>query len=198
MLQLASGSRAERTEVNWLELELARLELEKLELESSQKSSRLASFTSRLDSPATPSLHHLTLSTRWGSLWEVVTVIRAGMLGGGGGRDPLTLVEFRVGGRSVMRGAYVSNIRPALQADLQAAESPKLNRKGSKRLTWLKLRWKTSEQEECPVCLEQLMRPPLPKTLMQLGCGHKFHTNCLVRWLESKPHCPCCRMEIAS
>ncbi|KAL0330926.1 UNVERIFIED_CONTAM: hypothetical protein Sangu_1638100 [Sesamum angustifolium] len=57
MLQLASGSRAERTEVNWLELELemARLELEKLELESSQKLSRLAKLASRLHSPATPS-----------------------------------------------------------------------------------------------------------------------------------------------
>ncbi|KAK6156568.1 hypothetical protein DH2020_010816 [Rehmannia glutinosa] len=82
-----------------------------------------------------------------------------------------------------------------VQADSQAAEVPKLKKSGSKRLKWLKLSWKSSEQEECAVCLEQL-KAAMVETLMQLPCGHRFHTNCLVPWLESNAHCPCCRMEI--
>ncbi|KAL8492932.1 hypothetical protein ACS0TY_024218 [Phlomoides rotata] len=66
-----------------------------------------------------------------------------------------------------------------------------------KRLGWLKMRWKSSEQEECAVCLEQLKAPP-PLKLMQLPCGHRFHTNCLLPWLEANAHCPCCRMQIPS
>ncbi|KAL0334043.1 UNVERIFIED_CONTAM: hypothetical protein Sangu_1560500 [Sesamum angustifolium] len=44
--------------------------------------------------------------------------------------------------------------RPTVQLNLQT-EAPKLKKNGSKRLNWLKLSWKSSEQEECAVCLEQ-------------------------------------------
>ncbi|KAK6151657.1 hypothetical protein DH2020_014292 [Rehmannia glutinosa] len=86
--------------------------------------------------------------------------------------------------------------RTTIQSDLQP-EVSKLNRSGSKRLSWLKLSWKSSEQDECAVCLEQL-KAGLGGTLMQLTCGHRFHTNCLVPWLEANAHCPCCRQEIPS
>ncbi|KAL0337591.1 UNVERIFIED_CONTAM: E3 ubiquitin-protein ligase [Sesamum calycinum] len=96
--------------------------------------------------------------------------------------------------------------RPTVQLNLQT-EAPKLKKNGSKRLNWLKLSWKSSEQEECAVCLEQFKDGDgrgrgrgrgrgLGETLMQLPCGHRFHTNCLVPWLEANAHCPCCRMEI--
>ncbi|KAL3824563.1 hypothetical protein ACJIZ3_020592 [Penstemon smallii] len=72
----------------------------------------------------------------------------------------------------------------------------KLKRSGSKRLSWLKLNWKSSEQEECAVCLEQFKAEEGKTATMQLPCAHKFHTNCLVPWLEANGHCPCCRMKI--
>ncbi|KAH6818488.1 hypothetical protein C2S51_002091 [Perilla frutescens var. frutescens] len=78
----------------------------------------------------------------------------------------------------------------------QDSQVEKLKKSGSKRLKWLKLSWKSSEQEECAVCLEQIEAAPPPQTLMQLRCGHRFHTQCLLPWLEANAHCPCCRMEI--
>ncbi|KAL8037423.1 hypothetical protein ABFX02_11G038700 [Erythranthe guttata] len=90
------------------------------------------------------------------------------------------------------------NNRPAtnLQDDNQVPN--KLKRSGSKRLNWLKLSWKSSEQDECAVCLEQFVKAAGGGTLMQMPCGHRFHTNCLMPWLEANAHCPCCRMEIPS
>ncbi|KAL7134588.1 hypothetical protein ABFS83_11G037100 [Erythranthe nasuta] len=74
----------------------------------------------------------------------------------------------------------------------------KLKKSGSKRLNWLKMSWKSSEQDECAVCLEQFVSSKSGGTLMQVPCGHRFHTNCLMPWLEANAHCPCCRMEIPS
>ncbi|KAL3840716.1 hypothetical protein ACJIZ3_025307 [Penstemon smallii] len=83
--------------------------------------------------------------------------------------------------------------RHMIQVGLQKVES-KLKRSVS---NWLKSRWKWSEQEECAVCLEQF-QVTRGRTLMQLACAHKFHTNCLVPWLEDNGHCPCCRMEVTT
>lgn len=30
-------------------------------------------------------------------------------------------------------------------------------------------------------------------TAVSLGCGHKFHKNCVVPWLKENPKCPMCR-----
>ncbi|KAL6532699.1 hypothetical protein OROGR_013659 [Orobanche gracilis] len=92
------------------------------------------------------------------------------------------------------------NKRPNIQSNFQPDEVANLKRSGLKRLSWLKLGWKSSKhvQDECAVCLEQL-RAGLGGTLiMQLPCAHRFHTNCLVPWLEVNAHCPCCRLEIPS
>lgn len=69
------------------------------------------------------------------------------------------------------------------------------NRSGSKRFSWAKLSWKSSEQDECAVCLEQFK---VAETLAHLPCAHRFHARCLVPWLENNAHCPCCRMGIIS
>lgn len=63
----------------------------------------------------------------------------------------------------------------------------------SKRLiSWGKLSWKSSEQDECAVCLEQYK---LGDKLMHLPCAHRFHSRCLIPWLDKNQHCPCCRMD---
>ncbi|XP_075509863.1 E3 ubiquitin-protein ligase SIRP1-like isoform X4 [Primulina tabacum] len=64
----------------------------------------------------------------------------------------------------------------------------------TKKLKWLKLKWKSSEEEECAVCLEQVKWEG--ESIMHLPCVHKFHTECLVPWLETNANCPCCRMAI--
>ncbi|XP_022965969.1 probable E3 ubiquitin-protein ligase RHY1A isoform X2 [Cucurbita maxima] len=63
-----------------------------------------------------------------------------------------------------------------------------------KRFSWGKLmKWKASEQEECTVCLERFRAA---EPLVHLPCAHKFHSMCLVPWLQANAHCPCCRYPI--
>lgn len=70
-----------------------------------------------------------------------------------------------------------------------------LKKGGSKRFSWGKLSWKATDQEECAVCLD-LFRAG--ETLIHLPCTHRFHSRCLVPWLESHSHCPCCRTAVSS
>ncbi|XP_074569873.1 putative E3 ubiquitin-protein ligase RHY1A [Curcuma longa] len=62
-----------------------------------------------------------------------------------------------------------------------------------KRFSWSKLRWKSSEQSDCVVCLEEFVTGDI---LVHLPCAHRFHWNCAQPWLETRPRCPCCRMTI--
>jgi hypothetical protein len=48
----------------------------------------------------------------------------------------------------------------------------------------------SEEVEECSICLES------EGLLVPSKCGHKFHTECLVKWLENKNTCPNCRENI--
>ncbi|KAJ8767867.1 hypothetical protein K2173_020807 [Erythroxylum novogranatense] len=65
---------------------------------------------------------------------------------------------------------------------------------GSKRLKWMKFRWRASEEDECVICLERF-KPA--EQLMHLLCAHRlFHTVCLVPWLQRNSRCPCCRVEV--
>lgn len=48
----------------------------------------------------------------------------------------------------------------------------------------------SEETEECSICLES------EGTLVPSKCGHKFHTECLVKWLENKNTCPNCRFNL--
>ncbi|KAI4380490.1 hypothetical protein MLD38_006675 [Melastoma candidum] len=55
--------------------------------------------------------------------------------------------------------------------------------------------WKSTDQDECAVCLEGFR---VGENLMNLRCAHRFHTRCLVPWLESNTRCPCCRTDVIS
>eukprot|EP01018_Ginkgo_biloba_P004123 Gb_25302 [translate_table: standard] len=57
---------------------------------------------------------------------------------------------------------------------------------------WIKFR--ASEQEDCPVCLESFQPDQM---LIHLPCSHRFHSDCLVPWLDSNSHCPYCREKIS-
>ncbi|XP_050364594.1 probable E3 ubiquitin-protein ligase RHY1A [Argentina anserina] len=72
--------------------------------------------------------------------------------------------------------------------------SKKTTKTGSRKFSWAKLSWKSSDQDECAVCLERF-RPG--ETLVHLPCAHRFHSGCMIPWLEKNAHCPCCRMAIA-
>ncbi|KAI8570542.1 hypothetical protein RHMOL_Rhmol01G0042500 [Rhododendron molle] len=63
----------------------------------------------------------------------------------------------------------------------------------SKRFNWSKLGWKARDQVECAICLETFKNG---EPLVNLPCAHRFHSRCLVPWLETNAHCPCCRMAI--
>ncbi|KAK8604796.1 hypothetical protein V6N13_082268 [Hibiscus sabdariffa] len=62
-----------------------------------------------------------------------------------------------------------------------------------KRFSWGKLSWEAVEQEECAICLERFRAGD---SLVHPPCAHRFHSTCLVPWLENNAHCPCCRMGI--
>ncbi len=48
----------------------------------------------------------------------------------------------------------------------------------------------TREPDCCSICLSTI----IPKTQMILGCGHIFHKDCLVGWIQQdKDTCPMCR-----
>ncbi|URE05683.1 zinc finger family protein [Musa troglodytarum] len=67
------------------------------------------------------------------------------------------------------------------------------SKKSTGKFSWSKLRWKASEQADCAVCLEDFQEGDM---LVHLPCAHRFHWNCVLPWLESSSHCPCCRMTI--
>ncbi|KAL1342626.1 E3 ubiquitin-protein ligase AIP2 [Arachis duranensis] len=57
---------------------------------------------------------------------------------------------------------------------------------------WL-MRAKKNERKVCAVCLEDFQQE---KQIMNLSCSHKFHSACLLPWLQSHPHCPYCRTPV--
>ncbi|KAI3422833.1 RING-type domain-containing protein [Psidium guajava] len=70
------------------------------------------------------------------------------------------------------------------------------NSSNSKRFSWGKMRWwRAVDQDECAICLERF---EVSETLVHLPCAHRFHSRCLVPWLEAHAHCPCCRMGIST
>lgn len=44
--------------------------------------------------------------------------------------------------------------------------------------------------KECMVCLEEFL---MGSEVVCLPCGHIFHGDCIVRWLETSHLCPLCR-----
>jgi len=48
-------------------------------------------------------------------------------------------------------------------------------------------------KEECSICKDEYH---LNEEVMQLGCNHRFHGDCIKRWLDLSSSCPVCRWEI--
>ncbi|XP_020207127.1 E3 ubiquitin-protein ligase RNF149 isoform X4 [Cajanus cajan] len=49
------------------------------------------------------------------------------------------------------------------------------------------------ERKVCAVCLEDFGQE---KQIMNLSCSHKYHSACLIPWLQAHPHCPYCRTPV--
>ena len=47
-----------------------------------------------------------------------------------------------------------------------------------------------SEDNECPICLENFI---LNEVVSKLNCGHIYHIECIKNWLNTKKNCPTCR-----
>ena len=48
----------------------------------------------------------------------------------------------------------------------------------------------TDDDNTCSICRDELMFLDKKTELM---CGHKFHTDCILRWITRNPTCPNCR-----
>ena len=48
---------------------------------------------------------------------------------------------------------------------------------------------KEFENNECIICLESMKENDI---VIVLGCGHKYHKDCLVEWFKRKKICPLC------
>jgi len=46
----------------------------------------------------------------------------------------------------------------------------------------------------CAVCLDEDCKPDV----MLLGCGHNFHSHCILKWVQKNFSCPLCRQECQS
>ena len=47
----------------------------------------------------------------------------------------------------------------------------------------------TKEEESCPICLDTFEEG---EELMTTPCFHKFHENCLSKWMNESSKCPTC------
>lgn len=48
----------------------------------------------------------------------------------------------------------------------------------------------SSDPEVCAICKDDL---PLAAAARRLPCGHLYHSDCIVQWLEMRNSCPVCR-----
>lgn len=73
------------------------------------------------------------------------------------------------------------------------------SKKGMKKLiSWSKLAGSKASDlapVECVVCLEEFKTG---EVLVHLPCAHRFHSSCVLPWLESNSHCPVCRTTICT
>ena len=47
---------------------------------------------------------------------------------------------------------------------------------------------------ECSICISNI--DPERDDIIDLDCGHSFHTNCIHMWLNVNNSCPNCRARI--
>ncbi|XP_057820092.1 probable E3 ubiquitin-protein ligase RHY1A [Cryptomeria japonica] len=77
---------------------------------------------------------------------------------------------------------FIDNLKREIYTPTRTKENP-----------LLKLLPRTSEQVDCPICLDCFQ---LNQVIIHLPCRHKFHPNCLIPWLEKNNHCPYCRTKV--
>ena len=123
-----------------------------------------------------------------------------------------TTILVAVGGGSIL--SYFQSIKGAL---FMIPESWNLGYK--KLLVTIDKVPQHKLEEDCPICYDQLLRPPieaegvemvelnqpnaLKESLIQKNyklakgpCTHYFHPACLISWLDKKPECPVCKHPI--
>lgn len=49
-----------------------------------------------------------------------------------------------------------------------------------------------SIEDDCPICHDIIDQD----SLMITSCSHKYHKNCLSKWLSHKRNCPVCRHDL--
>lgn len=47
-------------------------------------------------------------------------------------------------------------------------------------------------EEECSICYNELSQ----QDTYELTCNHKFHKDCITRWIRTNPTCPLCRCNV--
>ena len=43
------------------------------------------------------------------------------------------------------------------------------------------------------ICLDKLKNDNYKNAVLE--CGHKFHSDCILKWIENKNNCPICRVK---
>jgi len=99
--------------------------------------------------------------------------------------------------RKHCQGAFADARTMATQAELAMAEGvmlvedderPAASRDARANLPAVKI----MEAETCAVCLGDMLVGQIAK---QMPCGHTFHDDCLLSWLETSNSCPMCRYD---
>ncbi|TPX54818.1 hypothetical protein CcCBS67573_g09534 [Chytriomyces confervae] len=77
-------------------------------------------------------------------------------------------------------------------AQQQQQQQHKSKSKENKKLS-TRRRHETVRESECAICLEAWLNGEIIK---KLNCGHAFHQDCVIPWLEEHVHCPLCRSSL--
>jgi hypothetical protein len=97
-------------------------------------------------------------------------------------------------------GRFGDNVTPVTQAELLAASGlialapddgrPPMSRDAQEELRVVKI----LKEELCVICQESM---PVGSRAKAMPCGHKFHDDCLVSWVNKSNSCPTCRFDEA-
>lgn len=98
--------------------------------------------------------------------------------------------RLRAADISVSRSSPSSTTKLILPADSGFRFERNLRLRGEKFTPKAQSTSSGCEEDDCSVCIDRLISGQIVVTL---PCEHKFHSACLIPWLESHNHCPFCR-----